>query len=146
MKNLFRFGLAGAMLLALAAFDHESAVKRPADRRNRRSGPYRVLAPIESGNLLLFPVVRASGKSPGATPFITLDEGIKSGDVEVTEAGKARGLVRHRGTRRRPALTTMTGFAALRIIRMTACAATRLTPWSSSITPINPSCCWPAKS
>ena len=58
--------------------------------------PFRVLAPIESGNLLLFPVVRAYGKSPGETPFITLDEGIKSGEVEVTEAGRVQGLVRPR--------------------------------------------------
>jgi hypothetical protein len=43
-------------------------------------------------------VVRATGKTPGATPFLTLDEGIKSGDVEVTEAGRVRGLVRPRGT------------------------------------------------
>jgi len=62
------------------------------------SSPYRVLAPIESGNLILFPVVRADGKSTVETPFITLDEGLKSGDVEVTEAGRARGLVRPRGT------------------------------------------------
>ena len=61
-------------------------------------GPYRVLAPIESGNLLLFPVVRADGKSTGETPFITLDEGLKSGEVEVTEAGRARGLVRPQRT------------------------------------------------
>jgi hypothetical protein len=58
---------------------------------------YRVLAPIESGNLLLFPVVRANNNLPGATPFLTLDEGIKSGEVEVTEAGRARGLMRPRG-------------------------------------------------
>jgi ARG and Rhodanese-Phosphatase-superfamily-associated Protein domain len=56
---------------------------------------YRVLAPIESGNLLLFPVVR-SAKTAVSTPFLTLDEGIKSGQVEVTEAGKVRGLVRPR--------------------------------------------------
>lgn len=55
---------------------------------------YRVLAPIESGNLLLFPVVE-SGKT-FASPFLTLDEGIKSGQVEVTEAGRVRGLVRPR--------------------------------------------------
>jgi hypothetical protein len=55
---------------------------------------YRVLAPIKSGNLLLFPVV-ASGKTP-SSPFLTLDEGIKSGAVEVTEAGHVRGLVRPR--------------------------------------------------
>ena len=55
---------------------------------------FSVLAPIESGNLLLFPVV-ASGKTP-SSPFLTLDEGIKSGAVEVTEAGHVRGLVRPR--------------------------------------------------
>jgi hypothetical protein len=31
-----------------------------------------------------------------ASPFLTLDEGIKSGQVEVTEAGRVRGLVRPR--------------------------------------------------
>ncbi len=60
------------------------------------NGSYRVLAPIESGNLLLFPVVRASGKSGPGTPFLTLDEGLKNGSVEVTEAGKVSGLVRRR--------------------------------------------------
>lgn len=57
---------------------------------------YRVLAPIESGNLLLFPVVRANGRAASGTPFLTLDEGLKNGSVEVTEAGKVRGLVRNR--------------------------------------------------
>ena len=56
---------------------------------------YRVLAPIESGNLLLFPVVRVNGKPASGTPFVTLDEGLKNGTVEVTEAGKVRG--RNRG-------------------------------------------------
>ncbi len=98
MKNVFRFGLAGVLLLALAAFEQGSGVQAAGGPQESENGPYRVLAPIESGNLLLFPVVRASGRSPSATPFITLDEGIKSGEVEVTEAGKARGLVRQRGT------------------------------------------------
>jgi len=57
---------------------------------------YKVLKPIESGNLLLFPVVRTDGKAVGAQ-FLTLDEGLKSGEVEVTEAGNVRGLVRSRG-------------------------------------------------
>ena len=65
-----------------------------------------MLAPIESGNLLLFPVVRADGKSTGETPFITLDEGLKSGEVEVTEAGRARGLVRPRGSAQSAARAT----------------------------------------
>jgi hypothetical protein len=100
MKNLGSFGLAATSLgalVTLATFDlgtHSvSAAGAPPEFS---SGPYRVLAPIESGNLLLFPVVRAEGKAPGETPFITLDEGIRSGDVEVTEAGRVQGLVRPR--------------------------------------------------
>ncbi|MGD0292929.1 MAG: DUF6569 family protein [Terracidiphilus sp.] len=97
MKNLGRLGLAGALVLGLAAFVEQSGVQAAGGPQETASGYYKVLAPIESGNLLLFPVVRASGKSAGATPFITLDEGIKSGQVEVTEAGRARGMVRQRG-------------------------------------------------
>src|ERR1035437_5042548 len=58
---------------------------------------YRVLKPIESGDLTLFPVVQDDGKTLPADPFLTLDEGLKSGEVEVTEAGKVQGLVRSRG-------------------------------------------------
>ncbi|MGA3011494.1 MAG: DUF6569 family protein [Terracidiphilus sp.] len=97
MKNLGRLGLASVFLLALTAFVEESGVKAAGGQQETANGSYRVLAPIESGNLLLFPVVRANGKPAGATPFITLDEGIKNGQVEVTEAGRVRGLVRQRG-------------------------------------------------
>jgi hypothetical protein len=97
MKNLGRFGLVAALLFALAAWEHGSQVKAAGGPGEGTSSPYRVLAPIVSGNLILFPVVRADGKSTMETPFITLDEGLKSGDVEVTEAGRARGLVRRRG-------------------------------------------------
>ncbi len=96
-KNLGRWGLVGTLLLALAVWDHGNRVKAADGPGEGASSPYRVLAPIESGNLLLFPVVRADGKSTMETPFITLDEGLKSGDVEVTETGRARGLVRRRG-------------------------------------------------
>jgi hypothetical protein len=98
MKNLGRLGLAGVLLLGLAAFVQRSGVQAAGGPQETANGYYKVLAPIESGNLLLFPVVRANSKSPGATPFITLDEGIKSGQVEVTEAGRAQGMVRHRGS------------------------------------------------
>jgi hypothetical protein len=60
---------------------------------------YRVLAPIQSGDLTLFPVARADGKAGVGAAFLTLDEGLRSGEVEVTEAGNARGLVRPRGGR-----------------------------------------------
>ncbi len=97
MRNLGRLGLAGALLLVLGAFYRGSGVQAAGGPAEANNDTYKVLAPIESGNLLLFPVVRVSGKAPGTTPFLTLDEGIKSGEVEVTEAGKVRGLVRPRG-------------------------------------------------
>ncbi|MGA2205345.1 MAG: DUF6569 family protein [Terracidiphilus sp.] len=97
MKNLGRFALAAALVVAAAAFQHWNSVKAAGGPMQAGSGSYRVLAPIESGNLVLFPVVRTDGKSLEQTPFITLDEGLKSGEVEVTEAGRAQGLVRPRG-------------------------------------------------
>src|SRR5215471_6781172 len=60
------------------------------------SSGYKVLKPIESGDLTLFPIVRTTGKTPPADQFLTLDEGLKNGEVEVTEAGRVRGLVRSR--------------------------------------------------
>src|ERR1700728_4893249 len=96
MENAGRVGLAASLFLALSAF-------RPGNEAQAAGGPdpggedsYRVLAPIESGNLLLFPVVRVNGRDAAGTPFITLDEGIRSGEVEVTEAGNVEGLVRPR--------------------------------------------------
>ena len=53
---------------------------------------YKVLDPIRHGNLTVFPVVAA--KNYDTSEFITLDEGIKSGDVVVTEYGNARGIIR----------------------------------------------------
>jgi hypothetical protein len=97
MKIPAKFGLAAAVFCAIAAFPQGAGVKAAGAPAEAASGAYRVLAPIESGNLLLFPVVRAEEKSASATPFITLDEGLKNGEVEVTEAGRARGLVRPRG-------------------------------------------------
>jgi hypothetical protein len=55
---------------------------------------YSLLSPIRSGNLTVFPVV--ANKSYDTAEFLTLDEGLRSGEVVVTEAGQARGLIRHR--------------------------------------------------
>jgi hypothetical protein len=86
-------GLFAGVVLAVAAFGHWRTL---ASGPNESSG-YRVLKPIESGELTLFPVVQTSGTQPPADRFVTLDEGLKSGEVEVTEAGRVRGLVRPRG-------------------------------------------------
>jgi len=56
---------------------------------------YKVLEPIRHGNLTVFPVVAAKSYPTGE--FMTLDEGLRSGDVVVTEAGNVQGLMRRHG-------------------------------------------------
>src|SRR5215813_8366553 len=46
---------------------------------------YKLLEPITHGDLTVFPVV--SAKNRDTSTFLTLDEGIRSGEVVVTEAG-----------------------------------------------------------
>jgi hypothetical protein len=53
---------------------------------------YRVLDPIRHGSLTVFPVVAPRSYATGE--FLTLDEGLRSGDVIVTEYGNVRGLMR----------------------------------------------------
>jgi hypothetical protein len=53
---------------------------------------YRVLDPIQHGSLTVFPVV--SSKSYPTGEFLTLDEGLRSGEVVVTEYGNVQGLIR----------------------------------------------------
>ena len=53
---------------------------------------YKVLPPITRGNLTLFPIV--GGLDANTTRFLTLDEGLRSGVVVVTEAGSLQGLIR----------------------------------------------------
>ena len=53
---------------------------------------YRVLPPVTSGNLSIYPVV--GGPEYATAQLLTLDEGLRTGAVVVTEAGSMRGLVR----------------------------------------------------
>jgi len=68
------------------------------DQRQARAGEvtpapvYKVLEPIRHGNLTVFPVVAAKSYPTGE--FLTLDEGLRSGEVVVTEAGNVQGLIR----------------------------------------------------
>jgi len=57
---------------------------------------YQVLEPIRQGSLTVFPVV--ASKSYPTGEFLTLDEGLRSGEVVVTEFGNIRGLVRRQNT------------------------------------------------
>ncbi len=53
---------------------------------------FKVLPPIVRGNLAVFPV--QNDRSYDASQLLTLDEGVRNGQVIVTEAGDERGLVR----------------------------------------------------
>jgi len=72
------------------------------DQRDARAGEvtpasgYKVLDPIRHGNLTIFPVVAA--KTYPTSEFLTLDEGLRSGEVIVTEAGSVQGLIRRHTT------------------------------------------------
>jgi hypothetical protein len=53
---------------------------------------YKVLPPITKGRLTLFPIV--GGAEANTAQLLTLDEGVRSGAVVVTEAGSLQGLIR----------------------------------------------------
>src|SRR6266446_5991217 len=72
---------------------------------------YKVLEPIRHGSLTVFPIVAPKSYSTGE--FITLDEGLRSGDVVVTEYGNVRGLVRRRPT---PAVQRESGAEVNRLV------------------------------
>jgi hypothetical protein len=55
---------------------------------------YKLLDPITHGDLTVFPVV--SAKTHDTNEFITLDEGIRSGEVVVTEVGNLHGGMQRR--------------------------------------------------
>ncbi|HLJ86396.1 MAG TPA: DUF6569 family protein [Candidatus Angelobacter sp.] len=64
---------------------------------------YKVLAPISHGDLTIFPV--AAGTVHNTSDFLTLDEGLRSAEVVITEVGKAGGM------RRRPQASDLSASA-----------------------------------
>jgi len=77
-------------ILASLAFLVSSAVVALAGGPAQE--PLHVLSPIVHGNLVIFPVV--GGTNYDTSRFLTLDEGLHSGSVIVTEKGSLQGLVR----------------------------------------------------
>ena len=84
------------IVIGLLVFGFALAVVVPWLRagETKASSRYQVLAPIRHGNLTIFPVV--SQASHDTAQFLTLDEGLRSGEVIVTEAGSVSPLVRPR--------------------------------------------------
>ncbi len=84
-----------AALLGIAPLAGIVAAPAPPGTDAAHVSDYRVLSPLHQGNLTVFPVV--SEVSHDTSEFITLDEGIRSGAVVVSEAGNVRGLIRRGG-------------------------------------------------
>ena len=71
-----------------------AAVSGPGPDNTPVASDYKLLAPISHGDLTIFPVVTA--KSHDTSSFLTLDEGVRSGEVVVTEVGSIPGMIRRR--------------------------------------------------
>src|SRR3984885_12576486 len=85
--------VAGAVITGLMVMSLIAPEPFPA-RAGETGGTagYKVLEPIRQGNLTVFPVL--ASKSYPTGEFLTLDEGLRSGEVVVTEYGSLRGLIR----------------------------------------------------
>jgi hypothetical protein len=83
----------GGIFVLLLAFAVIYPCLAPAGQLPSAAG-YTVLEPIRHGALTVFPVV--AGSSHDTREFITLDEGLRSGEVVVSEAGSVSPLVRPR--------------------------------------------------
>ncbi len=90
------------LLLALVAIVALAAASMMRLRAGElpRADDYSLLPPITHNNLTIFPVVAAH--TFDTHQFITLDEGLRTGDVIVTERGRVQGLIRPRPGRPRP--------------------------------------------
>jgi hypothetical protein len=96
MRPKMRWGMFLALTgLAVVAGVVANRQQAQAGEVSSASG-YKVLDPIRHGNLTVFPVV--ASKSYPTGEFLTLDEGLRSGEVIVTEYGNARGLIRRHTT------------------------------------------------
>src|ERR1700693_3333125 len=96
MKSKMLLTLAALLLMAgLTTARLVTANLRPVHAGEApSSAAFKVLEPIGHGNLTVFPVV--APKSYATDEFLTLDEGLRSGEVVVTEYGNVRGLLRRR--------------------------------------------------
>lgn len=93
MKRLLVLGIS----MTLAGMLSLAARPQPAEAGQGFAGSdYKILAPISHGDLTIFPVV--ASKVHDTTDFLTLDEGIRSGQVVVTEVGNIHPLIRRRTT------------------------------------------------
>ena len=96
--------LGGVLMAALIALWMPAAPAGATGEPAPIVSDYKLLDPITHGDLTIFPVV--SAKTHDTNGFLTLDEGIRSGEVVVTEAGNL-----HSAMQRRPAPQNYRGSA-----------------------------------
>jgi hypothetical protein len=90
MRSIGRTGwLAAIPIILFCAALINGGQNKPAE------AVYKALNPVTEGNLTIFPIVTES--TYDTHDFLTLDEGLRSGQVVVTEEGRNTGLVRPRG-------------------------------------------------
>jgi hypothetical protein len=96
--SLFGHGLLGFTALSVAALGFVwSSPGTPGGGGAKPEDDWRLLEPITNENLTVFPVVSASGHDTRA--FLTLEEGLSSGEIIVREQG-ADTIVRNRDQNR----------------------------------------------
>lgn len=92
MSSAMRAILALAAAMGLATYLPQDRQEKVEAGQPTIASGYKVLQPISHGRLAIFPVVTAAVHD--TRQFLTLDEGLTSGEVVVTEAGSIRPLVR----------------------------------------------------
>jgi len=85
----------------------------PPAPSSKPEGGWQLLDPVTYENISLFPVVTSFNQD--TSPFLTLDEGLSSGDVIVSEQGST-GLVRNRDGRPIPAPQYNTGASVNQLV------------------------------
>jgi len=86
--------LAAAMAVCICIFGLALKGRWQAHAGELPFSGYKILAPIRHGNLTVFPVL--ARVSHDTNTFLTLDEGLRTGEVVVTESGGATPLIRGR--------------------------------------------------
>jgi len=93
-RSLFAVAITALSAIAtLGGIAFVWAAPHPHKAASRPEGDWRILDPVIYENIAIFPVV--SGSSQDTSSFLTLEEGLASGEVIVSERGAA-GMVRNR--------------------------------------------------
>jgi hypothetical protein len=104
-RSLFAVLIAAlAAIATIGGIAFVGAAPHPRKAASRPEGDWRILDPVIYENIAIFPVV--SGSSQDTSNFLTLEEGLASGEVIVSERGAVR-MVRNRdGVRTIPDYST----------------------------------------